>query len=263
MITNLKTLTGKGLRHITIGAKDSLADYGALITRDTRTDSFMAKSGTDDLPWRDGLIDGSTMNGRLFFEPRELAYRFKLAGMNAAALEASRNALYNWLKGVGKCDIADSKYTENVNGVGVQWLFTNCVLKSLDYEIGDKNAEVEYCYVTALIVCDPYLKKSGTGKERIFKFTANTNASISITNGQNQSYTIMVGEDTTTSTFTAADPQKYRLIAYTENAAMITLNGVALATDTIFTMPASATIAITHTGLGYYELWHDTEEVRL
>jgi hypothetical protein len=61
----------------------------------------------------------------------------------------------------------------------------------------------------------------------------------------------------------AEAPYTYRLKAYTEGTPTVKLNGTVLDLSQPFTMPDRALITIQNTGYGYYELWHDTTEVRL
>lgn len=256
MINDIRTLAGRGLRHITVNDKDSLADYGALIARDSVTDTLYSKSATDDLTYTDGLLDSSAIMGRLFFEPRELRYKFKIMGSDEAELNERRSALYTWLQGIGKSTIADSKYAVTENNVTINYVFTNCTFKSAEYEVGEKSAEIQYCYVSALITCDPFLVKPGFANERVLKFTANGTAALTVTN--NAAYSLTADGVTATGSITVTSPYKYRLVCFAENPETITLNGVAITAGTVFTMPANAEIIISADGYKYVELWHDT-----
>lgn len=55
----------------------------------------------------------------------------------------------------------------------------------------------------------------------------------------------------------------YRLNALTEGTPTFKINGSGQSLTQPFTLPATALMAITNSGYGYYELWHDTTEVRL
>lgn len=55
----------------------------------------------------------------------------------------------------------------------------------------------------------------------------------------------------------------YRLNALTEGTSTFRINGSAQGITQPFTLPAAALLAITTSGYGYYELWHDDTEVRL
>lgn len=259
MVTNLTTLTGRGLRHISIGAKDSLADYGVLITKDTQTDNFSAKSLTDDLPQKNGIIDYSDIGGKLFYEPRELIYKFKLVGRTEQELEERRAALYSWLDGSKKCTISDSKYAITENNVTTQWSFTNCVLKTFEYESGEKSIEICYGYVSATLLCDPYMAKSGEVNKRALKFAnvlgSSDTATIAVTTN---AYTVTKHDGTTATGSLPTGARKYRLVAYCENDPTITLGQTTITPETVFDLPDSATITITGGGYGYYEMWRDT-----
>lgn len=63
--------------------------------------------------------------------------------------------------------------------------------------------------------------------------------------------------------YSAEAPYTYRLKAYTEGTPTVRLNGTLINISQPFTMPDRALITIQTTGYGYYELWHDTTEVRL
>ena len=55
----------------------------------------------------------------------------------------------------------------------------------------------------------------------------------------------------------------YRLNALTEGTPTFKINGSGQSIVQPFTLPATALLAITTSGYGYYELWHDDTEVRL
>lgn len=63
--------------------------------------------------------------------------------------------------------------------------------------------------------------------------------------------------------YSAEAPYTYRLKAYTEGTPSVRLNGTLINISQPFTMPDRALITVQNTGYGYYELWHDTTEVRL
>lgn len=108
-------------------------------------------------------------------------------------------------------------------------------------------------YMVVHFKADPAPQDLTAVNERVCKYAKTGNGTLTITN--NASYSIDGG---TAKSYSVQSPYTYRFEAYTENTPTVTLNGSALALDTPFIMPASATIAITHSGYGYYELWHDT-----
>ena len=253
MITDFRTLTGRGLRHISINGIDSLADMGVLICKDTQTDGIAAKSITEDMPYVDGVIDMSLLRGKIYYEPRTLSYKFKIAAATPTAYTAKLTQLKNWLNGAGKCAIVDSNYLIS----GVQWQFTNCICKGFDADDEKVFGETVYGYVTAVFVGDPYLSKVGEANERVLKCAASGNVTLTVTN--NSSYTITTSGGTSESvSFTAAAPYKYRLVVYAENAETVLLNLEALDISQPFTMPSAAAIVIMSEGYKYVELWHDT-----
>lgn len=70
------------------------------------------------------------------------------------------------------------------------------------------------------------------------------------------------GVGAASATYSIANPL-YRLNTLTEGTPTLKVNGEAKALNNPFTLPATALMAITNSGYGYYELWHDTTEVRL
>lgn len=70
------------------------------------------------------------------------------------------------------------------------------------------------------------------------------------------------GVGAASATYSIANPL-YRLDTLTEGTPTLKVNGETKALNNTFTLPATALMAITNSGYGYYELWHDTTEVRL
>lgn len=71
-----------------------------------------------------------------------------------------------------------------------------------------------------------------------------------------------VGGVSSGTSYSVAD-SLYRLNALTEGTPTFKINGSGQSITQPFTLPATALMAITNSGYGYYELWHDTTEVRL
>lgn len=275
MTTDFSTFTNAGLQNITYHNKNSMSDYGVLIAGETITSGLAAKSITEDIPRRDGKLDISDLGG-LKFGVRTLIYQFKLFAADRESLKAKEAEIISWLKSDGDKQLFDSDYAETVeetitnNGITqtvtttVPWAFTNCNFKAFEVEEGDKLAEGEYEYVKVAFECDPYLTKQGTFKTRVLKFTdviaANTSATIAVTDN---ACTVTKSDGTAQAVTLPNTARKYRLVAYSGNAPTVTLNGSTLALDTVFTLPASATIVIASAGYAYVELWNDTREVKL
>lgn len=73
---------------------------------------------------------------------------------------------------------------------------------------------------------------------------------------------VAVGGINSGTAYSVANP-RYRLDALTESTATLKINGSTQSIAQPFTLPATALLAITTSGYGYYELWHDDTEVRL
>lgn len=176
MITDFRSYTNSGLRHITYNGTDSLSDLGILITTDTtNTDTLEAKSMTDEIAYRQGNIDSSRINGRLYYKPRSLIYKFKVFGDNRQDLEEKKRAVFEWLDSAGDYRISDSNYDG--------WDFVECVLKSVQTQYGEhSSADAEYDYITAEFKAYPYMLEAGGVSERVYNFTKLGTAELYIAN---------------------------------------------------------------------------------
>lgn len=93
-------------------------------------------------------------------------------------------------------------------------------------------------------------------------YLAEKGATISIAYSEEVSSTDCTGGHSA-AVYSAEAPYTYRLKAFTEGTPSVRLNGTLINISQPFTMPDRALITIQNTGYGYYELWHDTTEVRL
>ena len=233
------------MRHITYGGKNSLDDFGLRINSERSGAPGLAgqRTPTMAIPHRNGDIVQTAG-----LESAPLDYCFIIRGSGRAACEEKMRAVMLWLS--GRCgelidsDFPGKKYMGAVmsGAPEVEWVSRNFMA----------------AYYTVHMVAEPIMQELNAVNERVLKFPANGDCTLTITN--NSAYTIVTGSTTKTGSFTAAEPYKYRLTACTENPAEITLNDAALLPDSVFTMPTSAEIEITNTGYGYYELWHDTRQ---
>jgi len=338
MITDFKEYTGCGLRNITYNGINSLTDLGILIADGSKVGNLTPRSNSTDIPLRQGSIDGSRVNGELFYEPRELVYRFKIFADSRNELKEKEAAVVAWLNSNGTYRITDSDYDG-------EWEFVNCVLKNITSEQGEVKA-AEYLYLTAEFTCDPYMQSAGGTRSRVYKFTAQGDTAFHVIDnayifqpewsatptasgnivqisipesggmgtqyfalsgipegaevtaatvtkdGESGGTISMIGNDSgslylaekgavialayseevsptdctgghSAAVYSEEAPFTYRLKAYTEGTPSARLNGTALDLSQPFTMPDRALITIQNTGYGYYELWHDTTEVRL
>lgn len=237
------------IRSITFNGQNSFADYGLRINSERSDGAGAAKQRTAaaSVPYRDGdIVQPAGLESAM------LTYCFIIVGSGRAECEAQIRAVTLWLTSA-KGDLTDSDFAGKK--------FTN-VCASDKPEIQWVSNNFTRAYMTVRLTADPIMQDVSVVNERILKLTANGAATLTITN--NSAYSITAGGATTTGSYTAAEPYKYRLEAYTETAATITLNGTGISAGEIFTMPASAEIVLSWTGYGYVELWHDTRtEVRI
>lgn len=326
---SIKTMTFCG--HSTsefAGVTVASADYG----------SIESKRNDDELPLRDGLINGSRENDRLHYKARTITYVLNLVS-TPAALEALISSVRAWLTS-GCGDLTD--------GYNTGWKFTNADYLSSDVEYLDMFRGT--AQLTVRFTADPYQQSVTGSRQRLTTWTAQGNTARIVIDNQhlyaptwlempstpsndvltftinstaeqqsNRSFYIfgipsgvtvedvyivrqsqtITGEVTMTApdrgtlgsveeddmivitysgnitaavavggvnaasaTYTIANPL-YRLNTLTEGTPTLKVNGETKALNNTFTLPATALMAITNSGYGYYELWHDTTEVRL
>ena len=222
------------------GVTVASADYGDL----------EAKRSDEDIAGRDGELT-SHANGR-HYKSRTMTYVLNVKA-TPTTVEAQLSALRAWLSGDGG---------ELYDDFNTGWVWTNADFVSAHTDYIDMFRGV--AQLTVKMTADPRAVKAGTVCDRVFKGTSRGGGTLTITN--NSAWSWAHNDTTETGTYTAASPYKYRLEAFAENAVTATLNGDPLTIGAAFTMPASATIVITLAGaggIGYYELWHDTREVRV
>ena len=200
------------------------------------------KRSDEEIAGRDGTLT-TLANGRRY-KARQMTIVFNVKS-TPAAVEGVMSSLRAWLSG------GAGAFTDDFNS---GWQLTNVNFVSAHTDYIDMFRGCGQLTVKA--TADPYWSKAGEVSERVLKFTANGGAALTVTN--NSAYSVTANGTTATGSFTVSEPYKYRLVAFTETAAAVTLNGTAQALDTVFTMPASAEFALSWTGFGYVELWHDT-----
>lgn len=252
---DFKEYTNIGLRNISYNGVNSLSDLGIVITTEgTNVGELEVKSDTESLPRMQGNIDFSRTDGTLYYEARRLVYRFKLVADSIEDLKAMEKDVYEWLNSSGNYTIQDSNYDG--------YEFRKCELKGMTTEQGETLMHGEYSYITAVFECYPLLFKIGSVNEYILRFALRGN--FVLVDFNNSSLTVMQNGSTVIGpiSYTAAEPYTYRLVCITENTPTITLNGAEILPDELFEMPnGNAPIYVSHTGYGWYELWHDTREV--
>lgn len=222
----------------------STADFSGVTVAEMDYGDLESKRADEDITGRDGTLT-SHANGR-HYKARQMTIVFNIKA-TPTTVEATIGSVLAWLS-EGAGELSDDFNTGKV------WKNAEFVSAHTDYIDMFRGCARLAVKMTA----DPVMRNAGEVNERILKFAANGGATITLTD--NSAYSITIGEDTVTGTYTAAAPYRYRIVAYTENTPTITLNGTALTGDTFTLANTSddAAISITHTGYGYYELWHDT-----
>lgn len=208
------------------------------------------KRSDEDIAGRDGAVTSYT-NGR-HYKARQMTIVFNVKS-TPTAVEGMLSSLREWLS-AGAGELSDDFNT------GWVWKNARFISAHTDYIDMFRGC----AQITVKMTADPRAVKAGTVCERVFKGTSRGGGTLTITD--NASWSWAHNGTTETGTFTANSPYKYRLEAFAEGEVMAALNGETIAAGSVFTMPASAEIviqpeAISH-GIGYYELWHDTQEVR-
>ena len=325
---SIKTMTFCG--HSTsefAGVTVASADYGRI----------ESKRNDDELPLRDGLINGSRENGRQHYKARTITYVLNLVS-TPAALEALISSVRAWLTS-GCGDLTD--------GYNTGWKFTNADYLSSDVE--DLDMFRGAAQLTVRFTADPYMQNVTGSRQRLTTWAAQGNTGRAVIDNryifpltwlespstpannvltfpinataeqqsQRSFYIFGIPDGVTVSdiyvvrqeevirdlvTMTAPDRgtlgsveandmvvitytdditaavavggtgsgtsysvtnPRYRLDALTEGTATLKINGSVQSIAQPFTLPATALLAITTSGYGYYELWHDDTEVRL
>lgn len=327
----IKTLTFLG--HSTAefeGVTVASADYG----------NVEARRADEELPLRNGALNGSRQDGKICYKSRTLTYVLNVLA-TPATIESRLSALRTWLSS-GCGDLTD--------GYNTGWKFTNADFLSAKVDYLDMFRRT--AQMTVQFTADPYQQSTTGSRQRIVAWTAQGNtARIVIDNEHlyvptwlevpstpsntvltfpinataeqqsNRSFYIfgipsgvtvedayivrqsqtITGEVTMRSpergtlgsveeddmvvitysgnitaavavggvgaasaTYTIANPH-YRLDTLTEGTPTVRINGGDPPVDITrtFTLPATALLQIYNSGYGYYELWHDTTEVRL
>lgn len=325
---SIKTMTFCG--HSTsefAGVTVASADYGHI----------ESKRNDDELPLRDGLINGSRENGRQHYKARTITYVLNLVS-TPAALEALISSVRAWLTS-GCGDLTD--------GYNTGWKFTNADYLSSDVEYLDMFRGA--AQLTVRFTADPYMQNVTGSRQRLTTWAAQGNTAravidnnyvypvtwleipttpannvltfsinstaeqqnirtfyvfnipsgvnvsdvyvvrqeevirdlvtmtapdrgtlgsveeddmVVITYSDDITAAVAVGGTGSGASYSVTNP-KYRLNALTEGTPTFKINGSLQNIAQPFTLPATALLAITTSGYGYYELWHDDTEARL
>lgn len=206
------------------------------------------KTAEANIPFGKPLITPTGLNAA------NLTYCLIVRGDSRAEVAAkARNLVETFEESKGDLidsDLSGMKYTNAV--------FVNA--EPLEYV--SRNFTTAYLAVN--FRADPVPVGINTVNERVLKFTDNIAAGDSATIAvNNNAYTLTKSDGTTAMGTLPTGERKYRVTAYSEQIPTITLGEASVQVDSVFTLPASGTITITGAGQGYFELWHDTREVRL
>lgn len=132
------------------GVTVASADYG-------RVES---KRNDDELPLRDGLINGSRESGRQHYKARTITYVLNVVS-TPAALEALISSLRAWL--TSACgDLTD--------GYNTGWKFTNADYLSSDVDFVDMHLGT--AQLTVRFTADPYMQSTTGSRQRLTTWTA-------------------------------------------------------------------------------------------
>ena len=208
------------------------------------------KRSDEDIAGRDGSIT-SHANGR-HYKSRNITIVFNVQA-TPATIEGKISELRTWLSG-GVGDLTDDYNT------GYKLTNADFVSAHTDYIDMFRGC----AQVTVKMTADPYWCNAAGINTRVANFTdvidTNESATIAVTDN---ACTVTKSDGTTLSATLPNTTRKYRLVVYSASVPTVTMGGAALALDTVFTLPASATITIAGGGYAYVELWNDSREVRL
>lgn len=156
---SIKTMTFCG--HSTsefAGVTVASADYGHI----------ESKRNDDELPLRDGLINGSRENGRQHYKARTITYVLNLVS-TPAALEALISSVRAWLTS-GCGDLTD--------GYNTGWKFTNADYLSSDVEYLDMFRGT--AQLTVRFTADPYMQNVTGSRQRLTTWAAQGNTARAV-----------------------------------------------------------------------------------
>lgn len=228
----------------------STGDFEGVTVASCDYGDLESKRADEDIAGTDGTLV-THINGR-HYRAREITIVFNVLAA-PATIEARLSALREWLS-EGRGELSDDYNTG--------WVWSNAEFRSAHTDYIDMHRGC--AQLTVKMTADPRAVRAGSVNDRVFGFAANGGVSMTLTDNSAWSYTIGSAAPVTGS-YTAAAPYRYRLEAYTENPAEITLNGSPLTGDTFTLENASddAVLTVTHTGFGWYAIYHDTREERL
>lgn len=235
------------IRKIVFRGFDSLGAGLRISSERSSTSGGEQRVSSDTIAYRDGDIRYPTGQATA-----RLTYCFVLREGSRAANEAKAKAVINALKG-RRGDLADNDLPGKV--------YKNAIYESAE-PLEYVSRSFAAAYMTVFFTADPVSERAGAVNECALRFALR--GDFVLIDYNNSSLTVMQNGSTVIGpvSYTAAEPYTYRLVCITENVPTITLGGAEILPDELFEMPnGNAPMYITHSGYGWYELWHDTREV--
>ena len=215
-----------------------------------------SKRSDEDIAGRDG-VTASHAGGR-HFKARQITIVLNVIA-TPTTLKSVITSIETWFSE------ASGTLRDEYEEAELGWVFTNAefVSSHVDYLDMFRGA----ANLTIKMTADPRMERPGRVNECVMRFSVRGSFHIMASN--NRIWEIWGntdGQQFTERTFACASPYMYRLICCTENTPTITVMDEPVQPGARFSLPASfwasSAIVVEHTGYGWYELWHDTREVR-
>lgn len=242
------------IRKIAYGEFDSLQAGIRINSERSSTSGGEQNVSADTIAYRDGDIRYPT--GRT---AARLTYCFILREGSREANEAKARAVIEQISG-RRGDLTDSDSPGRV--------YKNAVYETAEpLEYVNRNFATAYMVVS--FTADPVPERAGAVNDRLVGFAVRGACSITIGSWVQEGvtlYHIMVNDADYQNILTVDTvmdaPFVFRLEAISENAAAASILGEGdIEIGVPFAHEPSFYMQITHTGYGWYELWHDTREV--
>lgn len=215
-----------------------------------------SKRSDEDIAGRDGVV-ASHAGGR-HFKARQITIVLNVIA-TPTTLKSVITSIETWFSEAP--GTLWDEYEETTRG----WVFTNAefVSSHVDYLDMFRGA----ANLTIKMTADPRMERPGRVNECVMRFSVRGSFKIAASdNEQWQVWGNTDGQQFSMVIKTCASPYTYRLKCYTENTPALTVRGETVQPGELFTLPRGLmdyyAIEIEHTGYGWYELWHDTREVR-
>lgn len=129
------------LRNITFNNKNSIKDLDLCVS-DCEIGSVQKQRVVESIPYRNGILNFSSLYGEEVFEEITLKYTFDLLGNNSKEIEMLKNKVKAWLLTCGEGNLADSSI------IGLHYK-AECI--SVDFE-----DDYDYSFCTATFKAYPY-----------------------------------------------------------------------------------------------------------